>query len=196
MVSLEHVPGNRNSLPTNSILCLYKDFNNNIWAGSVWGGLINIKETGMTTYSEALPGIEYGLSGQVVLSIYQDEEQKIWIGTDGGGINKFNPDTRKFNHILPTWGDKVSSITGIDKRRLLISLFSKGIFFFDKETEEYQPLIIVNDSINTLLWTNGGKMSNVLQNTPETVLLLSESPYSYHLTRRNSLQSSPLEKQL
>lgn len=76
MVSLEHVPGNRNSLPTNSILCLYKDFNNNIWAGSVWGGLINIKETGMTTYSEALPGIEYGLSGQVVLSIYQDEEQK------------------------------------------------------------------------------------------------------------------------
>jgi ligand-binding sensor domain-containing protein len=56
----------------------------------------------MTTYSEALPGIEYGLSGQVVLSIYQDEEQKIWIGTDGGGINKFNPDTRKFNHILPT----------------------------------------------------------------------------------------------
>ena len=57
----------------------------------------------MTTYSEALPGIEYGLSGQIVLSIYQDEEQKIWIGTDGGGINKFNPDTRKFNHILPTW---------------------------------------------------------------------------------------------
>ena len=112
----------------------------------------------MTTYSEALPGIEYGLSGQVVLSIYQDEEQKIWIGTDGGGINKFNPDTRKFNHILPTWGDKVSSITGIDKRRLLISLFSKGIFFFDKETEEYQPLIIVNDSINTLLCQRG-KMS-------------------------------------
>lgn len=183
MVSLEHVPGNRNSLPTNSILCLYKDFNNNIWAGSVWGGLINIKETGMTTYSEALPGIEYGLSGQVVLSIYQDEEQKIWIGTDGGGINKFNPDTRKFNHILPTWGDKVSSITDIDKRRLLISLFSKGIFFFDKETEEYQPLIIVNDSINTLLCQRG-KNVNVLQNTPETVLLLSESPYSYHLIKK------------
>lgn len=99
--------------------------------------------------------------------------------TDGGGINKFNPDTRKFNHILPTWGDKVSSITGIDKRRLLISLFSKGIFFFDKETEEYQPLIIVNDSINTLLCQRG-KNVNVLQNTPETVLLLSESPYSYH----------------
>ena len=145
--------------------------------------MINIKETGMTTYSEALPGIEYGLSGQVVLSIYQDEEQKIWIGTDGGGINKFNPDTRKFNHILPTWGDKVSSITGIDKRRLLISLFSKGIFFFDKETEEYQPLIIVNDSINTLLCQRG-KNVNVLQNTPETVLLLSESPYSYHLTKK------------
>lgn len=115
--------------------------------------------------------------------------------TDGGGINKFNPDTRKFNHILPTWGDKVSSITGIDKRRLLISLFSKGIFFFDKETEEYQPLIIVNDSINTLLCQRG-KNVNVLQNTPETVLLLSESPYSYHLTKKKFTPIVSVGKQL
>ena len=62
-------------------------------------------------------------------------------------------------------------------------LFRSGIFFFDKETEEYQPLIIVNDSINTLLCQRG-KNVNVLQNTPETVLLLSESPYSYHLIKK------------
>lgn len=183
MVSLEHVPGNRYSLPVNSILCLYKDFNNNIWAGSVWGGLTSIKEVGMRTYSDALPGIEYGLSEKVILSIYQDNENKIWIGTDGGGINNFDPKNRKFNHILPTWGDKVSSITGVDKKRLLVSLFSKGIFFFDKESKKYQPLIIVNDSINTLLCQRG-KNVNVFQKTPDTVLLLSESPYCYHLAKK------------
>lgn len=135
ITTLEHIPGNRYSLPVNSILCLYKDFNDNIWAGSVRGGLISIKEVGMKTYSDALPGIEYGLSEKVILSIYQDKENKIWIGTDGGGINNFDPALRKFNHILPTWGDKVSSITGVDKKRLLVSLFSKGIFFFDKDTK-------------------------------------------------------------
>lgn len=193
MVALEHVPGNRNSLPVNSILCLYKDFKNNIWAGSVWGGLISIKEVGMKTYSDALPGIEYGLSEKVILSIYQDDENRIWIGTDGGGVNIFNPETRKFNHILPTWGDKVSSITGVDKRRLLVSLFSKGVFFFDKETKKYQPLVIVNDSINTLLCQRG-KTVNLSQNTPETILLLSESPYCYHLEKKQFIPIIPEEK--
>ncbi len=183
MTILEHVPGNPYSLPVNSILCLYSDFSNNMWAGSVRGGLINIKEVGMKTYSDALPGVEYGLSEKVVLSIYQDDEQNIWVGTDGGGINCFNPETKKFRHILPTWGDKVSSITGVDKRRLLISSFSKGIFFFDKKTGSCQPLVIINDSINSLL-CQGGKNVNVFQNTPETVLLLSSSPYSYHLTEK------------
>ena len=183
ITTLEHIPGNRYSLPVNSILCLYKDFNDNIWAGSVRGGLISIKEVGMKTYSDALPGIEYGLSEKVILSIYQDKENKIWIGTDGGGINNFDPALRKFNHILPTWGEKVSSITVVDKKRLLVSLFSKGIFFFDKDTKKYQPLIIVNDSINALLCQRG-KNVNVFQNTPETVLLLSEYPYSYHLRKK------------
>ena len=84
---------------------------------------------------------------------------------------------------MSTWGDKVSSITGVDKQRLLVSLFSKGLFFFDRKTENYQPLIIVNDSINELMCKRG-KTVNVFQNTPETILLLSESPYSYHISKK------------
>lgn len=183
MSILTHVPGNPYSLPVNSILYLYTDSNNNIWAGSVRGGLLHIKEVGMKIYSDALPGIEYGLSEKSILSIYQDKDENIWIGTDGGGINRFNPETKKFHHVMPTWGDKVSSITGIDKRYLLVSLFSRGLFFFDKQTEKYSPLIIVNDSINKLLCQRG-KAVNVYQNTPETILLLSETPYSYNLKRK------------
>lgn len=182
MSVLEHVPGDPCSLPVNSILCLYNDFNNNVWAGSVRGGLINIKEVGMKVYADALPGVGYGLSEKVVLSIYQDDNE-IWVGTDGGGINCFNPATRKFRHILPTWGEKISSITGVDKQHLLVSSFSKGLFFFDKGTGRCQPLIIVNDSINAYLCQRG-KNVNVFQNTPETVLLLSETPYSYHLIHK------------
>ena len=99
----------------------------------------------MKIYSDALPGFEYALSEKSTLSIYQDEKEDIWIGTDGGGINRLDPVTKKFHHVLSTWGDKVSSITGVDQRYLLVSLFSKGLFFFDKQTENYQPLIIIND---------------------------------------------------
>lgn len=44
------------------------------------------------------------------------------------GLNVFNADTNKFRHIPSTYGEKVASITGVDKNHLLISLFGKGYF--------------------------------------------------------------------
>ena len=181
--TLRYIPGDRYSLPANSILCLYNDKSNNMWAGSVRNGLINIKEVGMKTYQDVLPGQNYGLSEKTILSIYQDNDNQIWIGTDGGGINLFDPATGKFHHILSTWEEKVASITGMDKDHLLVSLFSQGLFIFHKETHRYQPLVIINDSINDIL-CHRGKTVNVYQNTPETILMLSETPYKYHIGKK------------
>ena len=181
--TLRYIPGDRYSLPANSILCLYNDKSNNMWAGSVRNGLINIKEVGMKTYQDVLPGQNYGLSEKTILSIYQDNDNPIWIGTDGGGINLFDPATGKFHHILSTWEEKVASITGMDKNHLLVSLFSQGLFVFHKETHRYQPLVIINDSINDIL-CHRGKTVNVYQNTPETILMLSETPYKYHIGKK------------
>lgn len=181
--TFKHIPGDRYSLPANSILCLYNDKNNNIWAGSVRNGLINIKEAGMKTYLDALPGQDYGLSEKTILSIHQDSEAKIWIGTDGGGLNQFDPVTEKFHHSPSTWEDKVASITDMDKDHLLVSLFSKGLFIFNKKTADYRPLIIINDSINHAL-CHRGKTVNLYRNSPETILLLSETPYSYDIGKK------------
>ena len=181
--TLRYIPGDRYSLPANSILCLYNDKSNNMWAGSVRNGLINIKEVGMKTYQDVLPGQNYGLSEKTILSIYQDNDNQIWIGTDGGGINLFDPAIGKFHHILSTWEEKVASITGMDKKHLLVSLFSQGLFVFHKETHRYQPLVIINDSINDIL-CHRGKTVNVYQNTPETILMLSETPYKYHIGKK------------
>ena len=181
--TLRYIPGDRYSLPANSILCLYNDKSNNMWAGSVRNGLINIKEVGMKTYQDVLPGQNYGLSEKTILSIYQDNDNQIWIGTNGGGINLFDPATGKFHHILSTWEEKVASITGMDKNHLLVSLFSQGLFVFHKETHRYQPLVIINDSINDIL-CHRGKTVNVYQNTPETILMLSETPYKYHIGKK------------
>lgn len=105
--------------------------------------MFNIKEVGIKLYADALLNADYGLSEKSVLSLYQEQNEKdIWIGTDGGGLNVFNADTNKFRHIPSTYGEKVASITGVDKNHLLISLFGKGIFFYNKQTEHCTPWLL------------------------------------------------------
>ena len=179
MTQLKHIPGNNYSLPANSILCLHNDRNNQLWAGSVRNGLIQIKEVNMQTYQDVLPGQTYGLSEKTILSLHEDAEGTIWIGTDGGGINRLDPSTGQFQHMLSTWPEKVASITSLDERRLLLSLFNKGLHIFDKQTQRMKRLTLVNDSLNNQLCLRG-KTVNVYQCSPEHILMLCETPYLYH----------------
>ena len=181
---LEYIPGRENySLPANSILCLHNDHNNNIWAGSTCNGLISIREVFMKTYTDVVPGNDRGLSNSTVRSLYRQSTDSIWIGTDGGGINLFNPRTEKFTHYLSTWNDKIAFISGFTPGKLLISLFSKGVFIFNPATGEKQPFTIVDKETTTQL-CNRGKSVNLYQNTPNTVLLLGDHVYQYHLKEK------------
>lgn len=180
MLHLKHVPGNPNSLPSNSILCLYADEKNGIWAGSVRSGLFNIKEVGINFYTDALPNTHYGLSMKSVLSLYQDPvNSDVWIGTDGGGLNRFDPKTGYFYHQPATWGSKVVSIVGTDSEHLLLSLFGEGICSYHKQTGQYVPLIILNKKVNDVL-CHRGKSVNLLRFGGDAVLILAEQPYCYH----------------
>lgn len=178
---LEHIPGRDNySLPANSILCLYNDRNNNMWAGSIRNGLISIRDVSMKTYTDVLPGNDRGLSNATILSLFQESENRIWIGTDGGGINSFNPLTEKFTHYPSTWEDKVASICPFTPGKSLISLFSQGVFIFNPATGEKQPFTIV-DAETTALLCNRGKAVNLFRNTPHSILFLGEHIYRYNL---------------
>lgn len=178
---LEHIPGNSYSLPVNSILCLHNDVNNNMWAGSIRGGLINIRETSMKTYTDVVPGNDAGLSDNTVLSLYQDSvSDDVWIGTDGGGLNRLNSHTEKFRHYSTTWKAKVASISGFTSNELLLSLFSKGLFVFNKSTGNLRPLHIDNDEINNLI-RYSGRTLNVYQTVPGSVFLLGSHIYRYDI---------------
>lgn len=181
---LEHVPGKEySSLPNNSVVCLYNDQYNNVWIGSVYSGLISIREVYMQAYTDVLPENEQGLSNNIVLSLYQQETGHIWVGTNGGGINQFNSFTGKFVHYPSTWGDKVTSICGFTSGKLLLSIFAEGIFVFDPMTGEKQPFVIVNKETNNRLCKHGNSV-NIYQNTPNTLLLLSNHVYCYHLKEK------------
>lgn len=181
---LAHSPGGDNySLPANSILSLYNDKSNNIWAGSIRNGLISIREVSIKTYTDVISGNDKGLSNSTVLSLYQESPDKIWIGTDGGGINSFNPVTEKFTHYPTTSEDKVASISGFTQNKLLLSLFSQGLFIFNPTTGEKQPFIIIDKETNKRL-CNKGKTVNLYQNTPNDILLLADHMYIYHINNK------------
>lgn len=145
---LQHIVGDYSSLPVDSITLLYKDMKDNLWAGSVRGGIFSIKETYIKTYKEAILNNTNGLSEQSVISLYEEKDGKVWIGTDGGGINLYDPSTDKFIHFPSTYGDKVVSIAEVSETELMVSLYTKGIFLFNKKTHKYRPFTIVDEETN------------------------------------------------
>ena len=145
---LTHITGDKTSLPVNSITKLYKDYNDNLWVGSVRGGVFSISNSYIRTFQDVVLNNTNGLTERAISSIYEEKDGRLWIGTDGGGVNLYNPETEKFTHYPTTYGDKVVSIAGLSEDELLVSLYTKGIFKFNKKTGSYQRFIVVDKETN------------------------------------------------
>lgn len=145
---IRNVPEDIYSLPEKSIRCLYNDSQNNLWAGTVRGGLLSIQKVPVKTFKNVPLNNPYGLSDKVIVSLYEEPDGILWIGTDGGGINSFDPKTQQFSHYLTTYPEKVVSIAPFTDDKLLISCYSKGVFSFDKHTQALRPFLIVNKDVN------------------------------------------------
>ncbi|KAB4308023.1 response regulator [Bacteroides thetaiotaomicron] len=162
------------------IMSMIIDSKNRIWIAPYNNGLYCFDRNGKQLASYTTRNSS--LSNNVILSL-AERENKLWIGTDGGGVNLFNPLTEKFTHYLSTWEDKVASICQFTPDKLLISLFSQGVFVFNPSTGEKQPFTIIDDETTTRL-CNRGKAVNLYQNSPDNVLLLGDHVYQYDLHKR------------
>ena len=145
---MEHISGDKTSLPANAITTLYKDYNGALWAGSVCAGVFTINDSYIKTFQDVVMNNESGLTEKSVACIYEEKDGRLWIGTDGGGVNLYHPETNRFTHFPSTYGDKVVSIAGFSDDELLVSLYTKGIFTFHKKTGKYEPFIIVDGATN------------------------------------------------
>lgn len=179
ITSIVHTPGDRSTIPVNSVKCIYNDKQDNIWAGTVRGGMIGIKEVFMKTYRDVPLNSNNGLSEKSVISIHEDKKGRLWIGTDGGGINQYNPYTDTFKHYPSTYGDKVVSITDYSDTELLVSLYTTGIFLFNKETGKYRPFYIIDEETTTDQ-CHGGYVALAYQVTDEWSYFLGKNVISYN----------------
>ena len=187
---LKHISDDEQSLPNNSIYRLYKDQMDNIWIGSIHGGLFAIKKVFIKTYKDVPLNNLNGISERTVVSIFEDKDTLLWIGTDGGGINSFDQKTNTFHHYPTTYGEKVTSITNFSENELLLSCFNKGVFTFNKRTAQMQPFPIINDSISKREFSSGDLVN--LYATKDNIYILGAKVYIYNKhTRQTSILYAP-----
>lgn len=175
---ISHVPGKPSSLPVNSFWCLYNDPDNNMWAGSVRGGLVGMKEVYIRTYQDAFLNSVYGLSEKTVVGMYEDKDKIVWLGTDGGGMNRLDPNTGLFRHYQSTYPSKIVSIIDYGAAELLFSRFGEGLYLFNKQTGHVKEYPITGVEKHHILFKIG-KSVHLFRLDEKRFYLLADSVYLY-----------------
>ena len=179
--SLNHDPGDVNSFPVNSVLSLYVDKADNMWAGSIRGGLVGIRKVYMKSYRDVVPNNNWGLSEKTILSLYEDSSGLMWIGTDGGGVNSLNLETKHFTHFKETFTFKVASIAEYDSSHLLLSVFSRGFYLFHKQTGQVTAFNPFTEQEDKELFYSGNSV-NISSYSPDSLLLFANKVYLYTIS--------------
>lgn len=191
---LEHIPGNANSLPSNSIKSLHIDDYGMVWAGSVRDGIISIQKGKINTYQEVNLGSCYGLSNPSVISLFQETGSSyIWIGTDGEGINKFDLVNKTFKHYPSTFNTKVASIANYSDDELILSLYLKGFFLFNKKTGALKKFDINNRQINNKALFSETTV-NIENEGDDNLLFMSDRLFRYN-KRTEEIKEIKIENQ-
>ena len=180
---IRHIQDDVHSFPSDAIFRLYKDKTNNIWVGSVRGGLIGIREVYARSYQNVPFNNSYGLSNQSVNSFFQDHNGVIWIATDGGGVNSFDPLTGLFKHYPSTRFEKVVSIIEYSPSELLFFSFDQGLFIFNKATGNIRPFIIMDQTMNDQTCINGFSV-NIQKTANNKILLSAQHLFLYDIRKQ------------
>lgn len=189
-----HIPEDTSSFPANSIISFYTDKWDNLWVGSIRNGLLEIKEVQMSVLGQTSFGNPYGLSNETVVSLLEDDDGTIWIGTDGGGINKLDTRSGLITHFDTSINDKVTSIAPYSNDELLISIFARGIYFFNKKTGVKRHLTIVNKDENNRI-INSDYAITIHTNDREQYHFLSFDLHTYNkITQKFSEQHLSIEQ--
>lgn len=179
ITTLKHIPGDRSSFPAHSIKSIHVDQYDNIWAGSIRNGLINISQSDIISYRDTHIGLTNGLSNPTVLCTHQGKSSDyIWIGTDGEGLNRFDPKTSKFTHYKSTLGKKITSIADYSESELVLSIFADNVWIFNKITGDLEPLPI-NDPTFMYKLRHSGRRLNIINENDGDLLFFANSIYRY-----------------
>lgn len=110
-------PVDRFSLSDNTVYFIYRDCNNDIWLGTMFGGVNYLSRRPFRFRSY---GIDANLSSRKTIGMACDHSGKIWVGTEDAGLNVFNPVTG--TAVKPV------SVSPEKKMTLTVNTFNGSIF--------------------------------------------------------------------
>ena len=140
-----HAPGDKKSIGSSWVRCVYKDSKGNLWAGTVGGGIarFNRNDNSFVNFRHN-PDDKSSLSHDDILSFAEGNDGKLWIGTENGGISVFNPSLESFTTYQYDIFDERSlsnnSIYAIykdDIGNMWIGTWSGGINFLPNVGEKF-----------------------------------------------------------
>ena len=177
----QHDPSRQGTIVSNTIHCLYRDRNSNIWIGTNDG--ISLYRPQQQQFEQVfLPDIKDGKDPLSIYDIYQDEDGKIWIGTSKG-IALWDKMSKNFTfrklqykgiplHVTKFYGDKAG--------RFFIGT-DYSLFKYDPQTSVLSLLpntekdVVMNKIISS-------RVVSMLEDTLEGKPVLLVSPYGHFLT--------------
>jgi len=95
-IQYNNIPGDKNSLSSDSVLTLVQA-GDNLWIGTYGRGLnkFNKKTCRFTQYKHDFKD-KNSIGGDIVIYVYIDSRGAFWVSTGDGGLNKFNEQTERF----------------------------------------------------------------------------------------------------
>jgi len=208
----KHESGNPNSISNNEIETIYIDKNDNLWIGTLGGGLNKYDgETEEFISYQADDQNKFSISSNLVMAIYEDQEGTLWLGTDGGGLNRFDRSNNQFTSFKKDSLDsntisnnKVYAICEDRSGNFWLGTFGGGLNRFDVKTKKFicykrdpqNPKSLSSDKIHkiyedndSIIWigTHLGGLNKLVSFSE-----IDDSPEFVHFISRNFLAPNSL----
>jgi ligand-binding sensor domain-containing protein/DNA-binding CsgD family transcriptional regulator len=159
---LDHYMASNDSgsvLSSNIITKIIQDSRNNIWIGTINGGLIlhNPSENSFSTY-KANEYDSFSLPSNSITDVYEDANENIWLASHGGGMSYFNYQTHQFsqysriqNEINTLKNNNVTSFSENNDGHVLIGTDGGGVDEFDEYTGGFKTVRSFNTTFGNFI---------------------------------------------
>jgi signal transduction histidine kinase/ligand-binding sensor domain-containing protein len=141
-----NIPGDINSLSSNTITRILLDHTGTVWIGTDDEGIcaFNPVTHQFKRYpyikNNAMIRVQGPLDDITVNALYEDKAGTVWVGTNYGGLNRYNRETGEFESFLYAGDRRVVCVTAMyedAKGRFWVGSYLDGLYEFDRRTGKY-----------------------------------------------------------
>jgi ligand-binding sensor domain-containing protein/signal transduction histidine kinase len=149
--------GNKNSIPENDITCLYADFQNKLWIGTLNSGLSVMDMTNRSFTHFANLGSN---QSNAVFGISKDLDGSIIVGTIGSGLLIFSPDGTSYENYVHSKTDPFSvssnNVWSVyrDKAGIIWIGTDNGLDYYKEDLMRFKTLTPLKDEIQSSVIPN------------------------------------------